>query len=141
MARRKRALEVVETASGRPTAGATASTSSSLAYQQDRGAPRRIASCKPGQFATMLELQQITGFGRTPVHHRRQPSFRRHAQSSSRRGLHVAPIDRRASACCWTCAATWKRFVHPASRRIAPACPTAIRRCISSVCCASAAPA
>ena len=51
-------------------------------------------SLRPGQFLTMLDLQEVTGFGRTPVHH----AVNRLAADTliiirPRHGLQIAPID------------------------------------------------
>ena len=70
MARRKRALEVVrneDDGEGKPSRRNRLNFFE-LAYQRIE---ELLVHCelKPGQFMTMLELQHITGFGRTPVHH------------------------------------------------------------------------
>ncbi|MES1148854.1 MAG: GntR family transcriptional regulator, partial [Bradyrhizobium guangdongense] len=67
---RQRALEVVkndEDVEGKPSRRNRLNFFE-LAYQKIE---ELLVHCelKPGQFMTMLELQQITGFGRTPVHH------------------------------------------------------------------------
>src|SRR5215471_8329032 len=94
MARRKRALEVVrnDDGEGRPSRRNRLNFFE-LAYQRIE---ELLVHCelKPGQFMTMLELQQITGFGRTPVHH----AVNRLSADTliiirPRHGLHIAPID------------------------------------------------
>jgi len=95
MARRKRALEVVrndDDGEGKPSRRNRLNFFE-LAYQKIE---ELLVHCelKPGQFMTMLELQQITGFGRTPVHH----AVNRLSADTliiirPRHGLHIAPID------------------------------------------------
>jgi DNA-binding GntR family transcriptional regulator len=64
-----------------------------LAYQRIEDA---LVNCalKPGRFLTMQNLQDLTGFGRTPVHH----AVNRLAADTlilirPRHGLQIAPID------------------------------------------------
>lgn len=64
-----------------------------LAYQRIESA---LVNCalKPGRFLTMQDLQDLTGFGRTPVHH----AVNRLAADTlivirPRHGLQIAPID------------------------------------------------
>jgi DNA-binding GntR family transcriptional regulator len=95
MAKRKRALEVVRSdddAEGKPSRRNRLNFFE-LAYQKIE---ELLVHCelKPGQFMTMLELQHITGFGRTPVHH----AVNRLSADTliiirPRHGLHIAPID------------------------------------------------
>ena len=95
MARRKRVLEVVRSEGdreGRPSRRNRLNFFE-LAYQKIE---ELLVHCelKPGQFMTMLELQHITGFGRTPVHH----AVNRLSADTliiirPRHGLHIAPID------------------------------------------------
>jgi DNA-binding GntR family transcriptional regulator len=93
MARRKSALEVV-----RPDASGVANRRNrvnlfELAYQRIEDL---LVNCelKPGQFLTVQELQNLTGFGRTPVHN----AVNQFAADTliiirPRHGLQVAPID------------------------------------------------
>ena len=95
MATRKRALEVVrneDDGEGKPSRRNRLNLFE-LAYQKIE---ELLVHCelKPGQFMTMLELQHITGFGRTPVHH----AVNRLSADTliiirPRHGLHIAPID------------------------------------------------
>ncbi len=94
MARRKRALQVVRNEdSGGRSSRSNRLNFFELAYQRIE---ELLVHCelKPGQFMTMLELQQLTGFGRTPVHH----AVNRLSADTliiirPRHGLHIAPID------------------------------------------------
>ena len=93
MVRRKRAPEA-----GRPEGGGRPGRRNrvnffELAYQKIEDL---LVNCelKPGQFLTMLELQHLTGFGRTPVHH----AVNTLAADTlivirPRHGLQIAPID------------------------------------------------
>lgn len=93
MVRRKRALEVVQPdGEGRPSRRNRVNFFQ-LAYQKIEDL---LVNCelKPGQFLTMLELQHLTGFGRTPVHH----AVNTLAADTliiirPRHGLQIAPID------------------------------------------------
>ncbi len=92
MARRKRALEVVRDDGKGSPPGATVSTSSSWPIRGSRSSVH--CELKPGRFMTMPDLQQITGFGRTPVHH----AVNRLSADTliiirPRHGLQIAPID------------------------------------------------
>src|SRR5437762_4278352 len=93
MARRKGALELV-----RPDAEGVPSRRNrvnffELAYQRIEDL---LVNCalKPGQSLTVQELQNVTGFGRTPIHH----AVNRLSADTliiirPRHGLHIAPID------------------------------------------------
>jgi DNA-binding GntR family transcriptional regulator len=94
MARRKRALKVVgpEDGEARPSRRNRVNFFE-LAYQKIEDL---LVNCalRPGQFLTMQELQNLTGFGRTPVHH----AVNTLAADTliiirPRHGLQVAPID------------------------------------------------
>src|SRR5690348_6139851 len=93
MARRKRALEVVRQ-NGESAAGRRNRVNFfELAYQKIED---RLVSCelRPGQFLTVQDLQNLTGFGRTPVH----GAVNRLATDTlilirPRHGLQIAPID------------------------------------------------
>jgi DNA-binding GntR family transcriptional regulator len=95
MARRKRALTVVEPeqeGAARPSRRNRVNFFE-LAYQKIEDL---LVNCalRPGQFLTMQELQNLTGFGRTPVHH----AVNTLAADTliiirPRHGLQVAPID------------------------------------------------
>ena len=93
MVRRKRVLELVKPESGGKLSRRNRVNFAELAYQTIEDL---LVSCelRPGQFLTMLELQHITGFGRTPVHH----AVNTLAADTliiirPRHGLQVAPID------------------------------------------------
>ncbi|MCP3444942.1 GntR family transcriptional regulator [Bradyrhizobium sp. CCGUVB14] len=93
MVRRKRALELVNAESEGAISRRNRVNFVELAYQKIEDL---LVSCelRPGQFLTMLELQHITGFGRTPVHH----AVNTLAADTliiirPRHGLQVAPID------------------------------------------------
>src|SRR3954465_14284125 len=94
MATRKRALEVVRNDDGEAKPSRRNRLNFfELAYQRIE---ELLVHCelKPGQFMTMLELQHITGFGRTPVHH----AVNRLSADTliiirPRHGLRIAPID------------------------------------------------
>ena len=95
MARRKRALTVVgsgQEGEARPSRRNRVNFFQ-LAYQKIEDL---LVNCalRPGQFLTMQELQNLTGFGRTPVHH----AVNTLAADTliiirPRHGLQVAPID------------------------------------------------
>jgi len=93
MVRRKRALELVNAASEGAIGRRNRVNFVELAYQKIEDL---LVNCelRPGQFLTMFELQHITGFGRTPVHH----AVNTLAADTliiirPRHGLQVAPID------------------------------------------------
>jgi DNA-binding GntR family transcriptional regulator len=93
MARRKRALEILRSdADGVPNRRNRVNFFE-LAYQKIEDL---LVNCelKPGQFLTVQELQSVTGFGRTPVHH----AVNTLAADTliiirPRHGLQIAPID------------------------------------------------
>ena len=104
MARRKSALELV-----RPDAGGAPSRRNrinffELAYQRIEDL---LVNCelKPGRFLTVQELQDVTGFGRTPVHNavnqfaadtliitNGYSCSEQIAQCTQRRALHIAEV-------------------------------------------------
>ena len=93
--RRKRVLEVVQGEGNGKSKPSRRNRVNffELAYQKIEDL---LVNCelKPGQFMTMNELQAITGFGRTPVHH----AVNSLAAATlivirPRHGLHIAPID------------------------------------------------
>lgn len=93
MVRRKRALKVVDAEDEAGPSRRNRVNFFELAYQKIEDL---LVNCalRPGQFLTMLELQNLTGFGRTPVHH----AVNRLAADTliiirPRHGLQVAPID------------------------------------------------
>ena len=93
MVRRKRTLEVVQAEGEEKPGRRNRVNFFELAYQRIE---ELLVHCelKPGQFMTMLELQQITGFGRTPVHH----AVNRLSADTliiirPRHGLQISPID------------------------------------------------
>ncbi|WFU38027.1 GntR family transcriptional regulator [Bradyrhizobium sp. CB82] len=93
MARRKRTLEVVRPEGEDRPGRRNRVNFFELAYQKIEDL---LVSCelRPGQFLTMLELQHLTGFGRTPIHH----AINRLSADTliiirPRHGLQVAPID------------------------------------------------
>src|SRR5215468_6774622 len=68
MVRRKRTLEVVRAEGEEKPGRRNRVNFFELAYQKIEDL---LVNCelRPGQFLTMLELQHLTGFGRTPIHH------------------------------------------------------------------------
>ena len=93
MARRKNALDLVRPNKGDAPLRQNRINFFELAYQRIED---RLVNCdlKPGLFLTMLELQNLTGFGRTPVH----AAVNRFAADTliiirPRHGLQIAPID------------------------------------------------
>jgi DNA-binding GntR family transcriptional regulator len=95
MVRRKRALKVVEGEDeGEADIGRRNRTNfCELAYQRIED---HLVNCalRPGQSLTMQELQDLTGFGRTPVHH----AVNTLAADTliiirPRHGLQISPID------------------------------------------------
>ncbi|MET4802351.1 GntR family transcriptional regulator [Bradyrhizobium sp. LB11.1] len=93
MVRRKRTLEVVRPDDEAKPGRRNRVNFFELAYQKIEDL---LINCelRPGQFLTMLELQHITGLGRTPVHH----AVNRLSADTliiirPRHGLQVAPID------------------------------------------------
>src|SRR5258708_14676743 len=93
MERRKSALELV-----RPDANGAPSRHNrinffELAYQRIEDL---LVNCewKPGRFLTVQELQNVTGFGRTPVHNAvNQLAADTLIMIQPRHGLQIAPID------------------------------------------------
>jgi DNA-binding GntR family transcriptional regulator len=93
MARRKTTLEIVHPDNGGAPARRNRVNLLELAYQRIEDL---LVNCalKPGRFLTVQELQELTGFGRTPVH----AAVNRLAADTliiirPRHGLQVAPID------------------------------------------------
>jgi len=93
MARRRNALEVVRRNGGELPARRNRVNLLELAYQRIEDL---LVNCelKPGRFLTVQELQNFTGFGRTPVH----AAVNRLAADTliiirPRHGLQIAPID------------------------------------------------
>ena len=93
MARRKRALEVVRSDTEQTPGRRNRVNFFELAYQRIEDL---LVNCelKPGQSLTVQDLQDITGFGRTPVHN----AVNTLAADTliiirPRHGLQVAPID------------------------------------------------
>src|SRR5262249_22463215 len=93
MARRKSALKLVDPASKAAPPRSNRVNLFELAYQRIEGL---LVDCalKPGRYLTMQDLQRLTGFGRTPVHH----AVNRLAADTlirilPRHGLQIAPID------------------------------------------------
>lgn len=93
MVRRKRALEVVRPEDEGTPGRRNRVNFFQLAYQKIEDL---LVNCelKPGQALTMLELQHLTGLGRTPVHH----AVNTLAADTliiirPRHGLQIAPID------------------------------------------------
>jgi DNA-binding GntR family transcriptional regulator len=92
LARRRTTLEIVHPdKGGRPRSNRI--NLFELAYQRIEDL---LVNCElmPGRFLTVQELQDITGFGRTPVH----AAVNRHAADTliiirPRHGLQIAPID------------------------------------------------
>ena len=95
MMRRKRALKVVrpeDDGEERPSRR-NRTNLCELAYQKIENF---LVNCalRPGQFLTMQELQNLTGFGRTPVHHAVNTlSADTLIIIRPRQGLQIAPID------------------------------------------------
>jgi DNA-binding GntR family transcriptional regulator len=93
MARRKSALELVRPDDESATSRRNRVNFFELAYQRIED---RLVTCelRAGQFLTVHELQNLTGFGRTPVH----SAVNRLAADTliiirPRHGLQIAPID------------------------------------------------
>lgn len=93
MARRKSALELVRPDDESATSRRNRVNFFELAYQRIED---RLVTCelRAGQFLTVQELQNLTGFGRTPVH----SAVNRLAADTliiirPRHGLQIAPID------------------------------------------------
>jgi DNA-binding GntR family transcriptional regulator len=93
LARRKTTLEIVHPEKDRAPARRNRVNLFELAYQRIEDL---LVNCelKPGRFLTVLELQNLTGFGRTPVH----AAVNRLAADTlimirPRHGLQIAPID------------------------------------------------
>ena len=93
MARRKTTLEIVHPDRGGAPARRNRVNLFELAYQRIEDL---LVNCalKPGRFLTVQELQDLTGFGRTPVH----AAVNRLAADTliiirPRHGLQIAPID------------------------------------------------
>jgi DNA-binding GntR family transcriptional regulator len=93
MARRKTTLEIVHPDNGGAPARRNRVNLLELAYQRIEDL---LVNCalKPGRFLTVQELQELTGFGRTPVH----AAVNRLAADTliiirPRHGLQIAPID------------------------------------------------
>jgi DNA-binding GntR family transcriptional regulator len=93
MARRKSALKLVRQDDASGASRRNRVNFFELAYQRIED---RLVNCalRPGQFLTVQELQDLTGFGRTPVHH----AVNRLAADTliiirPRHGLQIAPID------------------------------------------------
>ncbi len=93
MARRKSALELVRSDEGGAPARRNRVNLFELAYQRIEDL---LVACKlkPGRFLTMQELQELTGFGRTPVHGAvNQLAADTLIIIRPRHGLQIAPID------------------------------------------------
>ena len=93
MVRRKRTLEVVRAEGEEKPGRRNRVNFFELAYQKIEDL---LVNCelRPGQFLTMLELQHLTGFGRTPIHH----AVNRLSADTliiirPRHGLQISPID------------------------------------------------
>jgi DNA-binding GntR family transcriptional regulator len=93
MARRKSALKLVRQDDESAASRRNRVNFFELAYQRIED---RLVNCllRPGQFLVVQELQTLTGFGRTPVHH----AVNRLAADTliivrPRHGLQIAPID------------------------------------------------
>ncbi|MEN3383211.1 MAG: hypothetical protein V7608_3255 [Hyphomicrobiales bacterium] len=93
MARRKSPLKLVDPASEAAPRRRNRINLFELAYQRIE---TLLVDCalKPGRYLTMQDLQDLTGFGRTPVHH----AVNRLAADTlirilPRHGLQIAPID------------------------------------------------
>jgi DNA-binding GntR family transcriptional regulator len=93
MPRRKSQLKLVDPASEAAPPRRNRVNLFELAYQRIEGL---LVNCalKPGRYLTMQDLQGLTGFGRTPVHH----AVNRLAADTlirilPRHGLQIAPID------------------------------------------------
>jgi len=93
LARRKTTLEIVHPGKGAAPARRNRVNLFELAYQRIEDL---LVNCdlKPGRFLTVQELQDLTGFGRTPVH----AAVNRLAADTliiihPRHGLQIAPID------------------------------------------------
>jgi DNA-binding GntR family transcriptional regulator len=93
LARRKTTLEIVHPDQGGTPARRNRVNLFELAYQRIEDL---LVNCalKPGRFLTVQELQDLTGFGRTPVH----AAVNRLAADTliiirPRHGLQIAPID------------------------------------------------
>src|SRR6202049_2623327 len=93
MSRRKSALELARPdASGAPSRRNRVNFFE-LAYQRIEDL---LVNCelKPGRFLTVQELQDVTGFGRTPVHNAvNQFAADTLIAIQPRHGLQIAPID------------------------------------------------
>jgi DNA-binding GntR family transcriptional regulator len=117
MARRKGALGLVRSDEGGAPARRNRVNFFELAYQRIEDL---LVNCelKPGRFLTVQELQNVTGFGRTPVHN----AVNQFAADTliiikPRHGLQIASSASSSS-----------------SRPSAPASRTAIRHFISNAC-------
>src|SRR5882672_11918897 len=93
MARRKSQLKLIDPASEAAPRRRNRINLFELAYQRIE---ELLVNCtlKPGRYLTMQDLQDLTGFGRTPVHH----AVNRLAADTlvnirPRHGLQIAPID------------------------------------------------
>jgi DNA-binding GntR family transcriptional regulator len=93
LTRRKNTLELVDSDRRRAPARQNRVNFFELAYQRIESL---LVNCelKPGRSLTVLELQSLTGFGRTPVH----AAVNRLAEDTliiirPRHGLQIAPID------------------------------------------------
>ncbi len=93
MARQKSQPRLVDSASSPEPKRQNRVNLFGLAYQRIEDA---LVNCalRPGRFLTMQDLQDLTGFGRTPVHH----AVNRLAADTlilirPRHGLQIAPID------------------------------------------------
>jgi len=93
MVRRKRTLEVVRAEGEEKPGRRNRVNFFELAYQKIEDL---LVNCelRPGQFLTMLELQHLTGFGRTPIHH----AVNRLSADTliiirPRHGLQISPVD------------------------------------------------
>jgi len=93
MARRKSALELVRSDQGGAPARRNRVNLFELAYQRIEDL---LVACKlkPGRFLNLQELQELTGFGRTPVHSAvNQLAADTLIIIRPRHGLQIAPID------------------------------------------------
>ena len=121
MARQKRKLELVTDAAAGPHRQNRVNLFE-LAYQRIEEA---LVNCelKPGRFMTMQDLQGLTGFGRTPVHH----AVNRLAADTliiihPRHGLQIAPIDLARERVLLRLRRDMERFViHLAAEHSSPA--------------------
>jgi DNA-binding GntR family transcriptional regulator len=93
MARRKSQLKLIDPAAEAAPRRRNRINLFELAYQRIE---ELLVNCtlKPGRYLTMQDLQDLTGFGRTPVHH----AVNRLAADTlvnirPRHGLQIAPID------------------------------------------------